>query len=203
MAEEFVNTWGVRPCRKCNPTGLVRRLWGPVLPLCEHCDGSGWTEWPALATEPYTEIIIGLWIGGYDYSSSLGGFQIPIEESPESRFDVVVDLYHRDGAEPHPPTIYRQFLFPDAALTGEAKRLVEEAGMFAFEHWAAGCTVLVRCRGGLNRSGLVLGTILLRLGYSGVDAVQTLRGLRSPWALCNKEYETSLLAEDWDWVRAQ
>ena len=46
-------------------------------------------------------------------------------------------------------------------------------------------TVLVRCWMGLNRSGLVVALVLMRLGYSAADAIDLIRTQRSRFALCN------------------
>lgn len=47
---------------------------------------------------------------------------------------------------------------------------------------------LVHCQAGLNRSGLVAATALIRGGMVPVDAIALLRAKRSPAVLCNKAF---------------
>jgi protein-tyrosine phosphatase len=107
-------------------------------------------------------------------------------------FDVVVTMYARRGFEPTGDTEYREFLFPDSGLTDEVKRLAGAASLLVATRVSEGRRVLSRCQAGLNRSSLVAGLAMLRLGFSGEDAVQLIRSKRSRWALCNREYEEFL-----------
>jgi protein-tyrosine phosphatase len=45
--------------------------------------------------------------------------------------------------------------------------------------------VLVRCSGGLNRSGLVVASALVELGRTPEEAITSVREARGPWALTN------------------
>ena len=197
-------SWGTRPCRSCNPQGLagVRPL--NIRPVCEGCDGSGWTNWAAMATEPWSEIIHGLWIGGHDFvrrvaddnesccpnatGTNCDKAHIVTETRPSRMFEVIVSAYHRSGFEPDPPTEYYNVTFPDSRLDERAKTLALDASELIAERVLSGKTVLSRCQAGLNRSSLMAGLAMVRLGFSGADAVQIIRARRSPWALCNDEY---------------
>ena len=197
--------WGVRHCRSCNPQGLNTERPLRVRPLCEGCDGSGWTDWPAMATEPWSEIIPGLWIGGHDYvepyETSPNGLECPevtasnrdashkvVSKGPLGLFDTVVSAYHRAGYEPDPPTEYLTVPFPDSRLDERAQALAIDAAALIATRVSEGKKVLSRCQAGLNRSSLMAGLAMVRLGFSGEDAVQLIRARRSPWALCNEEY---------------
>lgn len=57
-----------------------------------------------------------------------------------------------------------------------------------------GDTVLVRCAAGLNRSGLVVASVLITEGWGVEDAIQQVRDQRSPWALCNPDFVDHLRA---------
>ena len=61
---------------------------------------------------------------------------------------------------------------------------------------AAGKTVFVHCRLGLNRSALVAGLMLIDEGYRAKDAIHLLRDLRSPLVLENRAFERYLLSVD-------
>lgn len=101
--------------------------------------------------------------------------------------DVVVNL---DGAADVPPAncfvwAIRDGALPDLTLLHAVGRLV--AGLVR-----SGRSVLVHCREGFNRSGLVCGVALTYLGYTGVDAVRLIRDARGPWALSNSAFHTYL-----------
>ncbi|MFD8636744.1 hypothetical protein [Streptomyces sp. NPDC059533] len=51
-----------------------------------------------------------------------------------------------------------------------------------------GRTVLVRCRSGYNRSGLVVAQTLVERGEEPATAVGIVRRGRSPWALNNRMF---------------
>lgn len=56
-----------------------------------------------------------------------------------------------------------------------------------------GKTTLVHCQAGLNRSGLVAGVVLTRLGMTPQQALDHMREKRSGAVLCNGFYEEALL----------
>lgn len=51
---------------------------------------------------------------------------------------------------------------------------------------------LVHCQAGLNRSGLVAGYTLMRLGRTAQEAIDLLRKSRSPLVLCNETFVEQL-----------
>ncbi|MGW2544726.1 protein-tyrosine phosphatase family protein [Kitasatospora sp. NPDC001574] len=53
-------------------------------------------------------------------------------------------------------------------------------------------TVLVRCRSGYNRSGLVVAQTLIELGRDPATAIALIRQSRSPWVLNNQTFEQYL-----------
>jgi protein-tyrosine phosphatase len=60
---------------------------------------------------------------------------------------------------------------------------------------AAGKTVFIHCRLGLNRSALLTGLVLIDEGYRAKDAIEMMRNLRSPYVLENKTFERYLLSD--------
>lgn len=71
--------------------------------------------------------------------------------------------------------------------------MVGPLAVFLAELYRGGHRVLVHCRMGFNRSPLVAGAVLHRLGWNGCDAVTRLRE-RRPGALFNEEYARYLEA---------
>jgi Dual specificity phosphatase, catalytic domain len=63
---------------------------------------------------------------------------------------------------------------------------------------AAGKTVFIHCRLGLNRSALLTGLVLIDEGYGAKDAIDMMRNLRSPYVLENKTFERYLLSQNPD-----
>lgn len=181
--------WGTQKCRRCNMAGLEPREGDlALLTLCPDCDGSGWTVWAALATEPWTEIISYLFIGGHDYNVGYNGTQEIKPVYPRDYFDLTVSMYRR-GIEFEPTGgEHIETLFPDSGLTDEVIAQAVDASLWIANGVREGRRVLSRCQAGLNRSSLVAGLAMVRLGYSGADAVQLIRARRSPWALCNEEF---------------
>lgn len=55
-------------------------------------------------------------------------------------------------------------------------------------------TILVRCEAGLNRSGLVVASVLIHQGWEPEAAIQQIRRQRSPWALSNATFVEHLRA---------
>jgi len=66
----------------------------------------------------------------------------------------------------------------------------------AHKDWKSGKKVLIRCQAGLNRSGLVMALVLIRDGYSAVDAITLMREKRSDAVLCNQSFARWLLSLD-------
>lgn len=74
----------------------------------------------------------------------------------------------------------------------------DEQQLYALAAWINICKAhgrtLVHCQAGLNRSGLLAGLSLVLDGRAPAEAIALLRSSRSPAVLCNKAFETWLLA---------
>lgn len=62
--------------------------------------------------------------------------------------------------------------------------------------------VLLHCQGGINRSALVMGIVLIILGYTAPAAIALMREKRSPIVLMNKTFEQYLLDYDYNALTA-
>jgi protein-tyrosine phosphatase len=91
--------------------------------------------------------------------------------------------------------IYLHFAYWDTDVVPNATEL-DIVATFLNDLRAAGKTVLVHCRLGLNRSALLAGLMLIAEGYSAEDAIDLMRDLRSPHVLENGTFERYLLSLD-------
>ena len=78
---------------------------------------------------------------------------------------------------------------PDAKLTPAQLKLVKRTALEVAQHLQNNTAVLCTCLMGLNRSALVAGLALRKLGFSGEDTLTMIRKYRSPNALFNKTFE--------------
>ena len=91
--------------------------------------------------------------------------------------------------------LYMHFAYADTNVVPDTTEL-QIAACFLNDLRAAGKTVFIHCRLGLNRSALLTGLVLMDEGYRAKDAIALMRHLRSPYVLENETFERYLLAED-------
>jgi hypothetical protein len=136
-----------------------------------------------LCEDPWNEVVPGLFMGGHDVRS-----QSPTACVVRDEFDLVVSLTAREGYGPSPGVEHVVTRLADAVLDPPTIDRVRELGALVAAAVSDGRRVLVRCSGGLNRSGVVVGEALLQLGLSPADAVAAIRAVRGPWALTNPAF---------------
>ncbi|MGT2532119.1 protein-tyrosine phosphatase family protein [Streptomyces nojiriensis] len=134
---------------------------------------------------PWSEIVPGLWMGGHQWTDPLGDSR-PVVVGRE--FGLVISLFTRPGHGPGPGVEHVVADMPDAPLSAEQIRTVQELARTAARALRDGRTVLVRCRSGYNRSGLVVAQTLVERGEEPATAVGIVRRGRSPWALNNRMF---------------
>ena len=132
---------------------------------------------------PWDEIMSGLWMGGHHWATP-DGYRRAVVVGAE--FDLVVSLFTADGHGPAAGVPHRVVPVPDGPLDAGQLAAVQAVARTAAEAVAAGRSVLVRCRAGYNRSGLVVAQALVELGLDAPEAVRLVRARRSPWALHNE-----------------
>lgn len=136
---------------------------------------------------PPTEIVPGLWMGGTRRDETIGVAQPMVGYSPERDFDAVLTLYA--WAAPVGWGIEeRRFGFPDRQVIKEYIPVINDLAEWTFRQWVSGRRVLIRCQGGMNRSGLLVALVLIRIGRSPDDAIELVRERRHPWALNNHSF---------------
>lgn len=180
MAVRSVPTyWGVL-CHACYAEP-------DAVPDCAECRGTGRATRIPLCVDPWNEVVPGLFQGGHDVRSQSHSACVVGDE-----FDLVVSMTTRDGYGPPEGVEHHVARMADAGVdAGVAARVEELAGIVA-DAVAAGRTVLVRCSGGLNRSGLVVASALVRLGHGPEEAIALVRRARGPWALTNPAFVSHL-----------
>ena len=154
---------------------------------CSACRGTGRATRMPLCDDPWNEVVPGLFMGGHDVRS-----QSPSACVVGDEFDLVVSLTSREGYGPSPEVEHVVARLADAVLDAPNVVRVRELGTLVADAVRDGRRVLVRCSGGLNRSGVVVGEALLQLGLAPEDAVAAVRRARGPWALTNPGFVAHL-----------
>ncbi|MBZ5740039.1 protein-tyrosine phosphatase family protein [Nocardioides mangrovi] len=154
-----------------------------AMPDCAACRGTGRATSMPLCADPWNEVVPGLWQGGHDVRS-----QDPAACVVRDEFDLVVSLTTRAGYGPDPEVEHVVLRLADAALDAPAAARVDEVARTVATAVRDGRSVLVRCSGGLNRSGLVVAIALVHLGHTSDEAVALVRAARGPWALTNPAF---------------
>ncbi|GAA2288446.1 MULTISPECIES: protein-tyrosine phosphatase family protein [Streptomyces] len=131
---------------------------------------------------PWNEVVPGLWMGGHEYTGTLGHLEFAVVRD---EFDLVQTLLRLPGHGPDPGVRHHVWPIPDGPLDGTQLAGVIRLAEAACEAMDEGRRVLVRCYHGYNRSGLVVAHALMRQGRSAEAAIRLIRARRSPWALHN------------------
>jgi len=141
----------------------------------------------------WSEILSGLWLGGtddfdtIDYEANTFGPR----EITKKEFEVVVTLYA--WARPVDWFVEEvRYGFYDDSSDNFDEAAVLRAAKYAHEQWKSGKSVLVRCQAGINRSGLVMGIVLMMEGYTAEQAIELMRSKRSSSVLINRSFENYL-----------
>ena len=147
---------------------------------CVDCGGTGRATRMPLCADPWNEVVPGLWQGGHDVISQDREACVVGDE-----FDLVVSLVSRAGYGPAPEVEHLVLRMADAGIDPAlGVRLDELAERIAAEV-GSGNRVLVRCSGGLNRSGMLVAAALVKQGRTPDEAIGLVRAARGPWALTN------------------
>lgn len=158
-----------------------------VVAGCPACHGSGRATRMPLCATPWDEVVPGLWQGGHDVRSQSATACVVGDE-----FDLVVSLATRPGHGPADGVEHVVARLADAGVDAATAARLDELASVVADAVADGRRVLVRCSGGLNRSGLVVGLALLRAGRTPAEAMALVRAARGPWALTNPGFVTHL-----------
>jgi protein-tyrosine phosphatase len=126
-------------------------------------------------------------MGGHDVRSQSHTACIVGDE-----FDLVVSLASREGYGPAATVDHVIERLADAGLDAPAVARVDILVERVLVALGEGRRVLVRCSGGLNRSGVVVARVLMRSGLDADAAMAAVRAARGPWALTNPTFVNHL-----------
>ena len=157
------------------------------MPDCSACAGTGRATRMPLCDDPWNEVVPGLFMGGHDVRAQSPSACIVTDE-----FDLVVSLTAREGYGPAPDVEHVVVRLADAVLDPTNAARVRELGALVATAVRDGRQTLVRCSGGLNRSGVVVAEALVQLGHTPEEAVRAVRAARGPWALTNPGFVSYL-----------
>ena len=157
------------------------------MPDCSACAGTGRATRMPLCDDPWNEVVPGLFMGGHDVRAQSPSACVVTDE-----FDLVVRLTAREGYGPAPAVEHVVVRLADAVLDRTNAARVRELGAGVAAAVRDGKRALVRCSGGLNRSGVVVAEALVQLGHTADEAVRAVRAARGPWALTNPGFVSYL-----------
>jgi hypothetical protein len=138
----------------------------------------------------WSEILPGLWMGGTSDHATVG-HSLARPEITNLHFDTVATLY----ASALPVDWYVKELrlgFYDHDQVDIDEHDLNQLVTSLYGDRQSGKRVLIRCQAGWNRSGLITGLVLMREGFSAEEAIDLIRRMRSPNALCNATFEQFL-----------
>ncbi len=158
-----------------------------AVPDCAACRGTGRATSIPLCADPWNEVVPGLFQGGHDVRSQSRTACVVTDQ-----FDLVVSMTTREGYGPGEGVEHHVARMADAGVDAGIAARVEELADVVAQALGAGRKVLVRCSGGLNRSGLVVASTLVRLGHEPDEAIALVRRARSAWALTNPAFVSHL-----------
>jgi hypothetical protein len=150
--------------------------------------------------DTWSEILPGLWQGGTDDWDTVQEFRRSSRARiTDKEFDTVITVYAwANPCDWEVKELRYGYYDSDRA---DWEKDVDFETIFqlvdvAYQDWKAGKTVLIRCQAGLNRSGLLMALVLMKDGYSAVEAIDLIRKMRSEWALCNENFVKWLIERD-------
>lgn len=154
---------------------------------CAACRGTGRATKMPLCAEAWNEVTPGLWQGGHDVRSQSATACVVGDD-----FDLVVSLTTRPGYGPADGVEHVVARMADAGIDPATADRLDELAAVVAGAVVDNQRVLVRCSGGLNRSGLVVALALVRAGSDVDSAMALVRAARGPWALTNPGFVAHL-----------
>ena len=142
----------------------------------------------------YHEILPNLYLGGHLWRDSDGrirdGRHSGVSSDPS--WDYVVSSHIEGYHEKSLPQCDMRLVLFDDTEAGLSEEIWSKIGSVVDEvvaRWKQSQKILVRCQAGLNRSGMLMSLILMRLGYTADGAIELVRKRRGKDVLVNQAFE--------------
>ncbi|KQP62903.1 hypothetical protein ASF47_17985 [Nocardioides sp. Leaf285] len=179
-------TGGSVPCPHCRTTDGQRQDLAKQA-TCEPCAGRGVITQIPFCDRQWDQVMAhpsggGLWLGGHDCQPGGG------DAKPRDRFDVVISLFTREGHEPAPGVEHHTHTMVDGPLDPADHARLDTLAETTRQRVEQGQDVMVRCQAGMNRSGLVAGMAMIKMGWRTDDVLARMRAARGPWVLFNTAF---------------
>lgn len=168
-------------CQECKGRGQV-----DAIPYCER-------PWDLIAT---SRTAGELWLGGIHCQfggvangpGAAGAYSEQGNAFPGDCFDTVLSLTDQPGYEPAKGVDFHVYRIADADLDPQHHTHLDYLAGRVRRDVQNGKKVLVRCQAGINRSALVVGLTMLKIGTPLDTYVEHARATRSPYVLFNRSF---------------
>lgn len=149
----------------------------------------------------YTEILPGLFLGGTANSDTIFTPAEGRKSFDDLSFQSVITMFYAANPPGFNSHEMRYHIVDGPLDTVDMVRLGEIVS-WGHSRWSRGDRVLCRCQAGVNRSALTASLILIKEGYSALDAIELIRTKRFSYCLSNGYYEKWLLENGEEFVRS-
>lgn len=162
--------------------------------LLKELQAPAYTSYHSDGEALWSEMLPGLWQGG-TADEDVITYNLKRPRVTKADFDTVVTLYAAANPVDWHVREVRYGVWDSEMSDFDVEELFDLVRI-AHDDWQRGKRVLIRCQAGWNRSGLVTALVLIRSGVPAREAIDLMRFRRSPYVLCNSQFEKWLLSVD-------
>ena len=149
----------------------------------------------------YTEILPGLFLGGTASSDTIFTSADARKAFDDLNFQSVITMFYAANPCGFNSHEMRYHIVDGLLDTVDMARLGEIVS-WGHSRWSKNNDILLcRCQAGINRSAFTVALILIKEGYTAVDAIELIRSKRFSYCLSNEHYEKWLLENGEEFVR--
>lgn len=173
-----------------------------LMPDCRECKGRGQVDTIPYCERPWDLIAMSktageLWLGGIHCQfggtangpGAAGAYKSEQGNAfPGDLFDVVLSLINQPDYDPAPGVEHHTYRIADADLDPVHHTHLDYLAERVQADVQNGKKVLVRCQAGINRSALVVGLAMLKIGTPLDTYLEHARQARSPYVLFNRSF---------------
>ena len=149
----------------------------------------------------YSEILPGLFLGGTANSDTIFTPADGRKAFDDLSFQSIITMFYAAlpaGFNSHE----MRYHIIDGPLDKVDMGRLGEIVSWGHSRWSKNNDILlVRCQAGINRSSFIMSLILIKHGYSALDAIVLIRSKRFSYCLSNEHYEKWLLESGEEFVK--